>query len=49
MIIIAYAYLQAMISADIVYISKVFADENRIQILNLLRNCELCVIISKLF
>ena len=30
-------------SADIVYILKALADENRIRILNLLRNGELCV------
>jgi ArsR family transcriptional regulator len=40
---IAYTHIQVVISADTVYILKALADENRIRILNLLRNGELCV------
>jgi ArsR family transcriptional regulator len=43
MSIIAYTHIQAVMSADLVYILKALADENRIRILNLLRNGELCV------
>ncbi len=35
--------MQVVISLDIVYLFKALADENRIRILNLLRNGELCV------
>jgi ArsR family transcriptional regulator, arsenate/arsenite/antimonite-responsive transcriptional repressor len=43
MSVIAYTHIQVVISADTVYILKALADENRIRILNLLRNGELCV------
>ncbi|MCO5382960.1 MAG: metalloregulator ArsR/SmtB family transcription factor [Methanosarcina barkeri] len=43
MSIIAYIHIRALISVDIVSIFKSLADENRIRILNLLRNGELCV------
>lgn len=43
MSIIAYTHIQVVMSADLVYILKALADENRIRILNLLRNGELCV------
>jgi len=43
MSIIAYTHIQVVISADTVNILKALADENRIRILNLLRNGELCV------
>jgi ArsR family transcriptional regulator len=43
MSIIAYNHILVVIFADIVYILKALADENRIRILNLLRNDELCV------
>jgi len=43
MIIIAYNHILVVMLADIVYILKALADENRIRILNLLRNGELCV------
>src|SRR5674536_402278 len=43
MSIIAYTHLQMVMFADIVYIFKALADENRIRILNLLKNGELCV------
>jgi ArsR family transcriptional regulator len=43
MSIIAYTHLQAVALMDIVYIFKALADENRIRILNLLKNGELCV------
>jgi ArsR family transcriptional regulator, arsenate/arsenite/antimonite-responsive transcriptional repressor len=43
MSIIAYIHMRALISVDIVSIFKSLADENRIRILNLLRNGELCV------
>ena len=43
MSIIAYTRLQMVMFADIVYIFKALADENRIRILNLLKNGELCV------
>lgn len=43
MIIIAYNHIIVVMLADIVYILKALADENRIRILNLLRNGELCV------
>lgn len=42
MIIIAYTHLFAVIPTDIVDIFKALGDENRIRILNLLRNGELC-------
>lgn len=38
-----YTHIPAVMSADLVYILKALADENRIRILNLLRNGELCV------
>lgn len=40
---IAYTHIIVVIFADIVYILKALADDNRIRILNLLRNDELCV------
>jgi ArsR family transcriptional regulator len=43
MSIIAYTHLEVVVPTDIVYILKALADENRIRILNLLRNRELCV------
>ena len=43
MSIIAYIHIRVVISVDIVSIFKSLADENRIRILNLLRNGELCV------
>lgn len=43
MIITAYINIQMVMCADLVYILKALADENRIRILNLLRNSELCV------
>ena len=43
MIIIAYTHILVVICADLVYILKALADENRIRILNLLKNGELCV------
>jgi ArsR family transcriptional regulator, arsenate/arsenite/antimonite-responsive transcriptional repressor len=41
--IIAYNHRLVVICADLVYILKALADDNRIRILNLLRNDELCV------
>ena len=43
MSIIAYTHIIVVMFADIVYILKALADDNRIRILNLLRNDELCV------
>lgn len=43
MSIIAYIHLELVVPMDIVYILKALADENRIRILNLLKNRELCV------
>ena len=43
MSIIAYNHIVVVMFADLVYILKALADENRIRILNLLRNDELCV------
>ena len=43
MSIIAYTHRNVVMCADIVYMLKALADENRIRILNLLRNNELCV------
>ncbi len=43
MSIVAYTHIIVVMSADLVYILKALADENRIRILNLLRNGELCV------
>ena len=43
MSVTAYTHIQVVMSADLVYILKALADENRIRILNLLRNGELCV------
>src|SRR5665647_3008546 len=43
MSIIAYTHRNVVMCADIVYMLKALADENRIRILNLLRNDELCV------
>ena len=43
MIIVAYNHILVVMFADIVCILKALADENRIRILNLLRNGELCV------
>jgi len=43
MSIIAYTHLELVVPMDIVYILKALADENRIRILNLLKNRELCV------
>lgn len=43
MSIIAYTHLEVVVPTDIVYILKALADENRIRILNLLKNRELCV------
>jgi ArsR family transcriptional regulator, arsenate/arsenite/antimonite-responsive transcriptional repressor len=43
MSIIAYTHLQMVMFVDVVYIFKALADENRIRILNLLKNGELCV------
>jgi ArsR family transcriptional regulator, arsenate/arsenite/antimonite-responsive transcriptional repressor len=43
MSIIAYNHILVVMFADIVYILKALADDNRIRILNLLRNDELCV------
>ena len=40
---IAYTHIQVVMCADLIYILKALADENRIRILNLLRNDELCV------
>jgi ArsR family transcriptional regulator len=39
---IAYTHIWIVMSMDIVYIFKALADENRIRILNILRNGELC-------
>jgi ArsR family transcriptional regulator, arsenate/arsenite/antimonite-responsive transcriptional repressor len=38
----AYTHIPVVMSADLVYILKALADENRLRILNLLRNGELC-------
>jgi ArsR family transcriptional regulator, arsenate/arsenite/antimonite-responsive transcriptional repressor len=43
MSIIAYNHILVVMFVDIVYILKALADDNRIRILNLLRNDELCV------
>jgi ArsR family transcriptional regulator, arsenate/arsenite/antimonite-responsive transcriptional repressor len=43
MSVIAYNHILVVICADLVYILKALADENRMRILNLLRNGELCV------
>ena len=43
MSIIAYTHILVVMSVDLVYILKALADDNRIRILNLLRNGELCV------
>ncbi|MGB9941028.1 ArsR/SmtB family transcription factor [Methanosarcina sp.] len=43
MSIFAYTHIWAVVCTDIVYIFKALADENRIRILNLLKNGELCV------
>ena len=43
MSIIAYNHILVVMCADLIYILKALADENRIRILNLLRNGELCV------
>jgi ArsR family transcriptional regulator, arsenate/arsenite/antimonite-responsive transcriptional repressor len=43
MSIIAYNHILVVMCADLVYILKALADDNRIRILNLLRNDELCV------
>ena len=43
MSIVAYNHILVVMLAEIVYILKALADENRIRILNLLRNNELCV------
>jgi ArsR family transcriptional regulator, arsenate/arsenite/antimonite-responsive transcriptional repressor len=43
MSIIAYNHIFVVICADLVYILKALADENRIRILNLLKSGELCV------
>jgi len=43
MSIIAYTHLWAVVPTDIVSVFKALADENRIRILNLLKNGELCV------
>lgn len=43
MSIVAYNHISVVMFADIVDILKALADENRIRILNLLRNDELCV------
>ena len=43
MSIVAYTHIPVVMSADLVYIIKALADENRLRILNLLRNGELCV------
>ncbi len=43
MSIFAYNHIMAVMSLDIVSLFKALADENRIRILNLLRNGELCV------
>ena len=43
MSIIAYTHRNVVMCADIVYMLKALADENRIRILNILRNDELCV------
>ena len=43
MSIIAYNHILVVMCADLIYILKALADENRIRILNLLRNDELCV------
>ena len=43
MSIIVYTHILVVIFADLIYIFKALADENRIRILNLLRNGELCV------
>jgi len=42
MIIIAYIHVMQVMSVEIVYIFKALADENRIRIMNILRNGELC-------
>jgi len=39
---IAYTHIRIVMSMDFVYIFKTLADENRIRILNILRNGELC-------
>ena len=39
----AYTHIKVVMCADLIYILKALADENRIRILNLLRNDELCV------
>ncbi len=43
MSIIAYTHILVVISADLVHILKALADDNRLRILNLLRDGELCV------
>jgi ArsR family transcriptional regulator, arsenate/arsenite/antimonite-responsive transcriptional repressor len=43
MSIVAYTHIPVVMSADLVYILKALADENRIRILNLLKSGELCV------
>jgi ArsR family transcriptional regulator, arsenate/arsenite/antimonite-responsive transcriptional repressor len=43
MSVIAYTHIPVVMYADLVYTLKALADENRIRILNLLRNDELCV------
>jgi ArsR family transcriptional regulator len=43
MSIFAYTHIKVVMSLDIVSLFKALADENRIRILNLLRNGELCV------
>jgi ArsR family transcriptional regulator, arsenate/arsenite/antimonite-responsive transcriptional repressor len=43
MSIIAYTHIPVVMSADLVYKLKALADENRMRILNLLKNGELCV------
>ena len=42
MSIIAYIHVMQVMYVEIVYIFKALADENRIRILNILRNGELC-------
>jgi DNA-binding transcriptional ArsR family regulator len=43
MSIVAYTHIQVVMSADLIYMLKALVDENRIRILNLLRNGELYV------